>query len=282
MIYSLVEKRIEDGGWSGIPRLDFQLRRIIPGLKSVAGYPPRLSEGDIVIAPNHLSLRVPQGIRTIIMLQGTAATHYERDPEWRTRETMEMVIAQGQMFGLPNRTFMAPGAWVVGEFKRNCGLNGSFNPPVIVNWADPIPQLPKPGKPKILGNWKDPNKGSLVWRKLQARRPDWEFVPLGFRDLEQKRRMYGEASLYLCLSLSEGGPYSVADAEAAELPIVTTDVGNYLEFDDCMVIPWQERDNVELVIAAIEQKLRIGRRKPSYFKNYTFDCWKRYWEKLIQ
>jgi glycosyltransferase involved in cell wall biosynthesis len=168
------------------------------------------------------------------------------------------------------------------EFHRQCQLNGQYKPYVIPHWVDSIPSLPKSGKPKIIGDWRDNNKGSGIWRALAERCPQWEFQPLNFRTDEGRRKQYGEASLYLCLSLSEGGPYAVCDAEAAELPIITTDVGNYLEFKDCEVISWRNRGNPEIVIEAIGRKLSMGRGKPSYYQEYTFDRWAGLWREISE
>jgi hypothetical protein len=117
---------------------------------------------------------------------------------------------------------------------------------------------------------------------LAAQCPQWEFKPLSFRDDLGRNEQYGRTDLYLCLSLSEGGSYAMCDAEAASLPIVTTDVGNYREFDDCEVIRWQDRDDAVKVSAAIERKLNKGRTKPSFYQDYTFPIWKQKWEALIQ
>jgi glycosyltransferase involved in cell wall biosynthesis len=96
-----------------------------------------------------------------------------------------------------------------------------------------------------------------------------------------RSRHYSQASLYLCLSLSEGGAYSVCDAEAARTPIVTTDVGNYREFSDAMVIPWQQRDDPVAVGAAIERKLKSG-RKECFYNRYSFDDWRAAWQEVVQ
>lgn len=74
----------------------------------------------------------------------------------------------------------------------------------------------------------------------------------------------------------------MCDAEAAELAIVTTDIGNYMEFDDAEVIRWQDRDDLEIVIEAIERKLEAGRRKPSFYRDYTFEQWAQLWRNVIQ
>lgn len=272
-LYSYVSRRIEDGGWTGVSRFDSLLRRVFHGLRSVTA-PPAATADDVVITDNHLSCELPPEARAVVVHHGCARTHYERDPAWRTDRTRHIVELQGRMLVDPNRKFVAPSAWVAGEFKGN-------GTPVIPHWVEMIERLPRSGPPVIIGDWRDNNKGYSVWRNLADRCPNWTFQPLSFRDEAGRRKQYGEASLYLCLSLSEGGSYSMCDAEAAELPIVTTDVGNCLEFVDAEVIPWQKRGNVDLVIDAIDRKLKAGRQVESFYQSYAFDSWKADWERVI-
>jgi glycosyltransferase involved in cell wall biosynthesis len=296
MIVSYVTKRIEDGAWSGVPRFDASLRSVFSEMRSVTVLPrvdvtrlcsnrteivSTLGPDDAVITDNHLSLDVPENIRTVVVHHGCAATHFERDPAWQNDRTAHVVELQKEMFKLPNRTWVAPSSWVADQFSRVVPdrMREIY---VLPHWAPPIEPLPKSGKPLIIGDWRDNNKGSSIWHDLAARCPNWIFRPISFQDDAGKRRQYGEASLYLCLSLSEGGSYSMCDAEAAELPVVSTDVGNYREFDDAGVIRWQERGNLDLVIDAIERKLTSGRQKPSFYHDYTFEIWKQSWKEIVQ
>ena len=284
MIYSYVARRVEDvpsGSLAtGVPRFDQMLRRVFPEMVSVTRIPPDLHKTDTIVTDNHLSVSVPEENRTVVVMHGCAQTHYDRDPNWQNRYNLGLTRLQHAMCLLPNRVFVAPSAWVLDQF----GLACSYRIPthIIPHWADPISPTGKVGKPKIIGDWRDNNKGAGVWKFLADRCPQWEFQPLNFRDDAGRRKQYGEADLYLCLSLSEGGSYSMCDAEAAELPIVSTDVGNYLEFDDCEVIRWQDRDNLDLVAAAIDRKMHAGRRKPSFYQGYTFEVWKQKWEEVVR
>lgn len=273
-IYSYVAKRFEDGGRTGVPRFDSMLRDVFPGMLSVTSL-PEFQPDDLVITDNHLSLDVPDEVRTVVVHHGSAKAHFERDEAWRNSYTAEMVIKQREMYARPNRSFVAPSMWVAEEFgARLCD--------VIPHWAEEIPRLPRASaRYVIIGDWRDNNKGAGIWRKLAERCPQWQFSPLDFRTDEGRRQQYGTADLYLCLSLSEGGSYSMCDAEAASLPIVSTDVGNYMEFDDCEVIRWQDRDNLDLVAAAIDRKLHQGRRKPSFYKAYTFPLWQCLWRETV-
>lgn len=282
-VYSYVAARIEDITRkfpTGVPRFDMTLRRAIPEMVSVIKL-PALDPCDIVIADNHLSNDVPPHIKTVIVHHGCALTHYERDPMWQYPHTLEICEKQRRMFDLPNRVCVSQSYWASTEFAKRVP-NYPKSVYIIQNWVERIDPLPKHGKPIIIGDWRDNNKGVNAWRKLAEKCDKYEFRPLNFTDDAGRKKQYGEASLYLCLSLSEGGAHAVCDAEAAELPIVTTDVGNYISFPDCEVIRWQDRDNTDLVIAAIEKKLKIGRKIPSYYATYTFETYRGLWRTLLE
>lgn len=278
-IYSLVGKTVEQGGWTGVCRFDRALRSVFPELQSVTRL-PQLQADDVVITDNHLSLDVPPESCTVVVHHGCAQTHYERDLAWRNDGTRRLVEAQRTMFELPNRIWVAPSAWVADEFRKVSPSQRTIH--VIPHWVEIIERSAAPAKPRIIGDWRNLNKGVSIWRELAARCPQWDFQPLNFRDDDGRRQQYGEASLYLCLSASEGGSYAMCDAEAAGLPIVTTDVGNYREFFDCEVISWLNRYRIDAVAAAITRKLRAGRKSTSVYDNYTFDDWKQAWERVIQ
>ncbi len=275
MIYGYVSKTVEQGGWTGVSRFDASLRRVFREMQSVTEVPRDLGSDDLVITDNHLSCEIPPEVRTVVVHHGCAKTHYDRDPAWRSERTAHIVKLQREMLDIPNRTFVAPSRWVAEQFGRPGAT-------VIPHWVERIEPLPKNGRPVIIGDWRDNNKGAGIWRALAERCPQWEFRPLSFCNDAGRRRQYGEASLYLCLSLSEGGSYSMCDAEAAGLPVVTTDVGNYLEFDDAEVIPWDGSGHPPLVIGAIERKMRRGREKPSFYSAYTFEDWAAAWRRVVR
>lgn len=270
------------GGSSGVFRFNEMLRRAFPEMVSVTKL-PELAHDDLVITDNHLSFDVAPEVRTVVVHHGCAQAHYDRDPAWRNPRTRQIVEKQKDMFSIPNRTYVAPSAWVGLQFQHVCPRGIDYSCRVIPHWVDRMEPIESRLKtPLIVGDWRDYNKGAAVWKTLQKICPDWDFAPLAFRNDEEKRIQYGDASLYLCLALAEGGSYSMCDAEAASLPIVTTNVGNYREFSDCAVIRWEDRDNVDLVATVIEEKLAVGRVGPSFYRDYTFDVWKQKWEAAIQ
>lgn len=280
--WSFVGKTVEQGGWTGVCRFDRALRSIIPDLHSITEL-PELDPKNVVITDNHLSLRVPPGVHTIVVHHGCAATHYERDPHWQTEATRKLVQDQGEMFLLPNRVYVAPSAWVVDEFRRQYGLGEAYQPVLIPNWSLEMMRLPaRRVKPRIIGDWRDWNKGATVWRELASACPEYDFAPLDFKGNAGLCNTYcREADAYLCLSVSEGGAYSVADAEAAGLPLVTTDVGNYREFRGCEVIPWQKRDDAETVRSALQRVLSKP-RPPSFYAKYNFNTWAHRWKQAVR
>jgi glycosyltransferase involved in cell wall biosynthesis len=97
----------------------------------------------------------------------------------------------------------------------------------------------------------------------------------------ERKSVYGAADAYLCLSLSEGGSFSVSDAEASSLPLVMTDVGNYLEYSSSYVLPWQKRDDVVLVLELVDRAL-AERRGPSFFDDWTIERWSAAWRTTLE
>lgn len=288
LVISLVPSRFEDGGWSGVPRFDWELRRAFPNLISMRSEGGllwawrrfrALRERDVVvITGNETSLIVPDNVRTIVMHHGCAQTHYDRDPGWRDRQAKRWCDAQRDMYSRPNRWFVAAARWTAQQFSAHYQIPEA---PVIPNWVPLLEKVEdhRNPKPVILGDWRTFNKGSDTIDALRAAMPHVEIRVLGV-DYEHRGEVYGRADAYLCLSLSEGGAYSVADAEAAALPLVTTDVGNCYEYAEAKVIPWQQRGNVALVAATIDEALSVP-RGPSFFTDWTLEKWTASWHALV-
>ncbi len=285
-LVSLVPKRFEDGDFSGVPRFDYELRRVFPAMRSLAverGALVRLalgrwfSPGTIVITTSELSVRVPRGLRTIVVQHGCAKTHFDRDERWRDEHARSLCDAQARMFSLPNRWFVSPARWTAEQFSEHYSVAKAE---VIPHWVAPFEHAaPLRLRPRILGDWRTYNKGSEVIPKLQAACPEWDFVPL-VCTYETRQQAYREADVFLSLSLSEGGSYAVADAEAARMPVVMTDVGNTHEFTSAVQIRWQDRDRVDVVRGAIQQALAM-RDRASFYDAYTFERWAEAWHGLI-
>jgi glycosyltransferase involved in cell wall biosynthesis len=286
-LVSLVPRRFEDGAWSGVPRFDCELRRIFPEILSLNTswksrlYLAKLARREpetIVITGNETSLLVPDGLRTIVVHHGCAQTHFDRDPRWRTGRNRKICLAQERMYQKKNRFFVAPSRWTAERFSYHYGVKQA---PVIPSWVEPVEKGPCLGRPVILGDWRTWNKGQgEVIDLLRKELPHYEFLQLDC-SYETRKQVYRQAHCYLCLSLSEGASYAMADAEAAWLPIVTTDVGSYQEYGDSVIIPWQKRGDVEQVNEALRKALDMERLE-NFFTDWTFEKWKTAWWQLVE
>jgi hypothetical protein len=232
----------------------------------------------IVITGNETSLMVPDELRTIVLHHGSAQTHFDRDPAWRGAMERGFCHAQREMYRRPNRWYLAAARWTAEQFSNNYGVP---QPPVLPSWVESMTRrASRHPRPLVLGDFRTVNKGSEIVAKLREARPNFEF-----RDLrctyQQRKEVYENADAFLSLSLSEGGSFSVSDAEATTLPLVMTDVGNYLEYGASRVIPWQRRDDVALIVGELEQALSVP-RGPSFFEEWTFETWRRAWRTRIE
>jgi len=91
-LISLVPQRFEDGGFTGVPRFDWELRRALPEIESIntklrsrawLRWLAWREPDAIVITGNETSLMVPETLRTVVLHHGSAQTHFDRDPGWR-------------------------------------------------------------------------------------------------------------------------------------------------------------------------------------------------------
>lgn len=286
-LISLVPQRFEDGGFSGVPRFDWELRKALPEVQSVnTKWKTRawlrwlaVREPDaIVITGNETSLMVPDQLRTVVLHHGCAQTHFDRDPAWRGQMERGFCQAQRDMYLRPNRWFLSIAAWTAQQFTLHHGVPEAE---VLPSWVESIPRRStRSARPIVLGDFRTVNKGSDVIERLRSAMPEIEFKTL-VCTYEQRKEIYGNVDAYLCLSMSEGGSFSVSDAEATSLPLVTTDVGNYLEYSASRVIPWQKRDDIEVVKRELEQALSSP-RGPSFFESWTFDKWRKAWQTLLE
>lgn len=274
---------------TGVPRFSGYFKDAFPHvinitLKDLPGI--KWDRGDVVVADNHFSIRVPQRVQTIVVAHGCAPYHYEVDESWRNPGTERIAVEQRMMFYVsPNRIFVAPSAWVADVFKRYAPP--TYDPLVLPHWVPVIEQRePRFGsrstgcKPVVIGDWRNHNKGKDAIDAIREAAPEIEFRQLDFDGQEARENFYRTADAYLCLSLSEGAPYSVADAEAAGLPIVTTEVGNVREFENV----WQIDDRNDIgavrdaLLGAIASRSSLA---PSFFSKHTFEAWKAAWEVVV-
>lgn len=286
-LVSLVPERFEDGANSGVPRFDYELRTALPGLISKNTHLASrawlrwLAWKDpdaIVITGNETSLLVPEPLRTIVVHHGCAQTHFDRDPTWRGRRERKLCADQKAMYDRSRRWFVAIARWTQEQFSQHYGVAPSR---LLPSWVDTQPKAPAPlpERPVVLGDWRNFNKGQGCIEALQRRLPKFEFRTLKCT-YQTRVAAYHAADAYLCLSLSEGGSYSMSDAEAARLALVTTDVGNHYEYSAAHVFPWSERDDTERVAQALEAALERPRTE-SFFDTWTFERWQTAWQELV-
>lgn len=275
MLYSLVTKRVEDGAWSGVPRFDAMLRRVFPDLRSVVPLSaPAFTAEDVVITDNHLSMLVPDATPTVVVHHGCAQTHYERVASWRTVHTAALCRQQQMMFLRPNRTYVAPSQWVSEEFARHYGLPPGYAI-VLPHWVPVIDRQAKVSpRLSVLGDWRDENKGRDLYGAVAvALGREMDIRPLVCDSDDERIAAYRQATHYLCLSASEGGAYAVADAEAAGLTLVSTDVGNAREYG-ARIVPRE-------VPAAVDALRAARRHHASFFAQYAYATWAERWRQVV-
>jgi glycosyltransferase involved in cell wall biosynthesis len=288
LLISLVVERFEDGAWSGVPRFDWELRKAFPELISLALTPAtrrvlaqlaRARADAVVITGNETSLSVPNELRTIVVHHGCAQTHFDRDPEWRTRSARRLCAAQRAMYQRPNRSFVSASAWASQQFSLHYRVPAA---PVIPHWVPALSATREQhtGRKLVLGDFRTWNKGSALLPPLTARLPQLDIRPL-VCTYDTRQAAYARADAYLSLSVSEGGSYALCDAEVAGLPIVMTDVGNCQEFSAASVIPWETRADIEGVARALEQALAVP-RGASFYEQYSFERWRSLWHELLE
>jgi hypothetical protein len=267
-----------------VPRFSQYFREAFPGVFNITpGVSGAVSwrEDDVCVTDNHLSIHVPSRVQTIVVHHGCAPYHYEVDESWRSPGTEQIATAQRLMFHKPNRIFVAPSLWIANIFKRYAPA--SYVPLVLPHWVPLIKSKERTleGRlPVVVGDWRNANKGKDLIDSIRRSAPEIEFRQLDFDGADAREKFYRNADAYLCLSLSEGAPYSVADAEAASLPIVTTEVGNVYEFEDCWRI--ENRESVENVVGMVRGALEDwNKRGPSYFEKHNFEAWKAAWQVVI-
>lgn len=277
------------GSATGVPRFSRYFKMAFP--EAIDATPRDLltvrpRPGDVVVADNHLSLLSPPGVKTIVVHHGCAQTHFDRDPSWRGQGSRVLCHQQKEMFNRPHRVFVAPSRWVAGEFARIAPP--SYRPVIIPHWVPVIvrPSRPPPEPPEravVIGDWRNTNKGADVIEAVRRALPRYEFRQLDFPPADDAAReaAYQAADAYLCLSMSEGAPYSVADAEAASLPIITTEVGNHCEFHN--VFPIKRRDDPDEIGLALDLALSDRRVSlPGMYDGWTLERWRATWNEVIE
>lgn len=270
---------------TGVPRFSGYFRRAFPECFNVTpGTVGALewSDDDVCVTDNSLALLVPDCVKTIVTHHGCAPYHFKVDAAWRNETTQRLMIDQLAMLNKPRLRYVAPSAWVRDRFSEIAPpfYRAEIIPHFVeLNESKKSPRIRR-GE-RIIGDWRTPNKGSGVIDAIKDACPEYEFRQLDFPagDDAARQAFYSNADAYLCLSLSEGAPYSVADAEAAGLPIISTEVGNVYEFvkDRPLRLPIE----IEQVKTLLCDVRTYGRTRTSFYSTYSFDDWKAAWSRVI-
>jgi glycosyltransferase involved in cell wall biosynthesis len=219
-------------------------------------------------------------LRTVVVHHGSAQTHFDRDPEWRGRRARRICRAQAEMYRRPNRWFVAPADWAAAQFSAHYHVPKAR---VIAHWVEIIARHARPEAAQrrklVLGDFRNFNKGRDVFMRVAPLVPELELRPLRCT-YDTRKAVYAQADAYLNLSLSEGSSFALCDAEAAGLPLVTTDVGNFDQFPDAEVIAWRDRDRPEVVAVALRNALTRA-RGPSLYERFDLACWRTAWRDLL-
>lgn len=285
-LYHLLQQHWGAGSATGVPRFSRYFQQAFPKVVNIT--PNRLKQawkrGDVVVTDNHLSLMVPDHVRTIVVHHGCAETHYRLDPAWRSDWSRQLVIDQQKMFDRPNRDFVAPSKWVKEQFEaiKPPGIDARtywipHHVPLILGTKDTNT------RPRVIGDWRGHNKGEPCIPRLRELCPEIDFVQISFPpgDDAAREKVYRSADCYLCLSLSEGGSYSLADAEAARLPIIMTRVGFDYEFGRYGATIC-DRDDLPACADLIRASLTVGRTTPSFYEDdWGYFEWQNEWQDLI-
>lgn len=288
-LFHLLAAHWSDGSRTGVPRFSRDFMRAFPAVYNITpGVVDSLEwkPGDLVVTDNHLGMLVPDEVPVVVVHHGCAPYHYHVEPGWRNADTLFMAAQQRRVLARPNTFFVAPSGWVHQKFYELAPdsrqyLRNSFP---IPHWTQPWEEKlvgTVKMRPLVVGDWRNFNKGAGQIDAVRKACPEVCFEQLDFEPTpEGRERAYRHADAYLCLSLSEGAPYSVADAEAQGLPIITTKVGNVEEFTGCYVV--QDRDP-ELVASAVRFALaqHPQRRRHTFYTTFTWSCWRARWGHVL-
>jgi hypothetical protein len=283
-----VDATYEDGAFGGVSRFDHELHKALPDLitRSVAErgaiHPGDKSWGDtLFITGNDMCLDIPDIYKCIVVHHGCAWIHQHREPNWRGHKYVEGQNTMKERFG---NYYVSPSAFCSKFFEMR-GIKSNYR---VLHSSDLYTGQEVSRSRRVVGDWRNFNKGRNVIPLLKKAAPQWDFVQLQCgTDPESKIKAYYQGSIYLTLSLSEGCSYSQLDALALGLPVLSTDVSLFDGDADprCgMSFSWQERDNVEYIVELLEEMYRG-------FKHFdpmgwmvsrnNFSSWKNRWRGLV-
>ncbi len=279
------------GNYSGVPRFSRYFEYLFPDAikitpADVAAIDWR--DDDVVVTDNHLCLLLPDFVRAAVVHHGCAPYHYEVDEAWRNPSTKKLVDDQIRMFERQRNFYVAPSLWVWERFLEVAKRAGvaHYEALIVPHWVPPIPSTPMPiiksDRKVVIGDWRNANKGRDVRWEIARACPEIEFRQLEYdgRFDTKREEFYLSADAYLCLSLSEGAPYAVADAERAGLPIVSTVVGNWFEFRPQFGI--EDRNDTKTVVDKVRAAVNVELGgKHRFYVDRDFGWWNEKWRDAL-
>ena len=238
------------GDFGGVPRFDYQLSLVFPNRRFI-------QEGDIlellnylyqnndaiVLTDNHLSLEIPNDIKTIVVHHGCAKYNYlmnKHDFSW----FIKYVQPQSKMFYYRSKEstiFLSISEFTSKIFQQFYPIPYKRNRfTKILHPSELNQNIYKTefnNKPIILGDWRSITKGEGLIKEIKKNLIKYKFKKLDI-DIKkpytneqinlfnkEKQKIYLNSDLFLNLSNSEGYSYAAVDAMICGLPIVTTRVG---------------------------------------------------------
>lgn len=290
-IVHYIDADYEDGAFGGVSRFDHELKKALPDMHTWTkakqgpmnkhtGFP----DDTIVIAGNDACLDVHEKYKCIVVHHGCAKTHLEREPAWMGHH---YVMGQARMKYRGNNWYVSPSKFCSDEFERHHKITSDFR---VLHSVPISSELEIMKARRVIGDWRNFNKGEQAIEQLRHRAPDWEFIQLQCdpSNVVDKIMKYNSASIYLTLSLSEGCSYSQLDALALGLPVLSTDVSLFGGDADsrCGIsFSWKDRDNHDLIYELLEEiyhnhKTYDPRAWMSSLNNFA--SWKNRWRGLVQ
>lgn len=275
----------ESGSFGGLARFDYELRKVFPDMVSIqrsnVNWSLFDSKNTVVITDHTYVLDIPEPIKVIAVHHGMAAVHKERNAQWNGDF---YVHAQSLMSRRNNTWFIGISKFTEYYAKKHHNVN-DYN--VILHSVDTIPSINPYAGRNVVGDWRSQSKGHDIIDNLRSEVNDFSFSQLTC-DKYVKNIGYENKNIYLCLSVSEGNSYSMMDAIACGLPILSTNVGLfYGDYDKRLgeVISWEDRSNFSLIKEKLEHIYEnYNSYDPIGWLNETipFDKWKSEWRNLVE
>jgi glycosyltransferase involved in cell wall biosynthesis len=274
-----------NGSFGGLARFDYELKKVFPDLISMPrgntnwGY---FNPSDYIIISDHTYvLEIPIEFKAIAVHHGMADIHKQRNENWPGDIYVNL---QSRMKDRPNTWFVGISKFTQDSAKK---LHNIDDYAVILHGVDTESnRMPEKGF-SVVGDWRNESKGEKIIKELRNQNTMFTFNQLSCGQYE-KTSGYINHNIYLCLSVSEGNSYSMMDAIACGLPVLSTNVGLfYGDNTDILgeVIDWNQRNNISLILDKLMYIYHgYERYNPKKWLQDTipFDSWILQWQNLVK